>query len=46
MIELRRLKKSYENAEPLKDVSVTINDGDIGENKERLRRTIQQSLSK
>ena len=29
MIELRHLKKTYENAEPLKDVSVTINDGDV-----------------
>ena len=29
MIELRHLKKIYENAEPLKDVSVTINDGDV-----------------
>ena len=29
MIELRHLKKKYENAEPLKDVSVTINDGDV-----------------
>ena len=29
MIELRHLKKTYENAEPLKDVSVTVNDGDI-----------------
>ncbi len=29
MIELRHLKKTYENAEPLKDVSVTIRDGDV-----------------
>ena len=29
MIELRHLKKTYENAEPLKDVSVTVNDGDV-----------------
>ena len=29
MIELRHLKKTYENAEPPKDVSVTINDGDV-----------------
>lgn len=29
MIELRHLKKFYDNAEPLKDVSVTINDGDV-----------------
>ena len=29
MIELRHLKKTYENAEPLKDVSVSINDGDV-----------------
>ena len=29
MIELRHLKKSYANAEPLKDVSVTVNDGDV-----------------
>ena len=29
MIELRHLKKIYDNAEPLKDVSVTINDGDV-----------------
>ena len=29
MIKLRHLKKTYENAEPLKDVSVTINDGDV-----------------
>ena len=29
MIELRNLKKTYENAEPLKDVSVTIHDGDV-----------------
>ena len=29
MIELRHLRKTYENAEPLKDVSVTINDGDV-----------------
>ena len=29
MIELRHLKKTYANAEPLKDVSVTINDGDV-----------------
>ena len=29
MIELRHLKKTYENAEPLKDVSVTIRKGDI-----------------
>ncbi len=29
MIELRHLRKIYDNAEPLKDVSVTINDGDV-----------------
>ena len=29
MIELRHLKKTYENAEPLKDVSVTVHDGDV-----------------
>ncbi|MBR1771854.1 MAG: amino acid ABC transporter ATP-binding protein [Lachnospiraceae bacterium] len=29
MIELKHLKKQYENALPLKDVSVTINDGDV-----------------
>ena len=29
MIELRNLTKEYENVTPLKDVSVTINDGDI-----------------
>ena len=29
MIELRHLKKIYENAQPLKDVSVTVNDGDV-----------------
>ena len=29
MIELRHLKKTYDNAEPLKDVSVTIRDGDV-----------------
>ena len=29
MIELRHLKKTYDNAEPLKDVSVTINDGEV-----------------
>ena len=29
MIELRHLKKIYENVEPLKGVSVTIHDGDV-----------------
>ena len=29
MIEVRHLTKTYENAEPLKDVSVTIHDGDV-----------------
>lgn len=29
MIELRHLRKQYDNAIPLKDVSVTINDGDV-----------------
>ena len=29
MIELRHLRKIYDNAEPLKDVSVTVNDGDV-----------------
>ncbi len=29
MIELRHLKKTYANAEPLKDVSVTVNNGDV-----------------
>ncbi|MBO4914122.1 MAG: amino acid ABC transporter ATP-binding protein [Oscillospiraceae bacterium] len=29
MIELRHLNKTYENAEPLKDVSATVNDGDV-----------------
>jgi len=29
MIEIRHLNKTYENAEPLKDVSVTIREGDV-----------------
>ena len=29
MIEIKNLKKEYKNAVPLKDVSVTINDGDV-----------------
>ena len=29
MIELKNLKKSYENSTPLKDVNVVINDGDV-----------------
>ena len=29
MIEIKNLKKEYSNATPLKDVSVTINDGDV-----------------
>ena len=29
MIELRHLNKTYENAEPLRDVSATVNDGDV-----------------
>ncbi|MBQ9633007.1 MAG: amino acid ABC transporter ATP-binding protein, partial [Lachnospiraceae bacterium] len=29
MIELRHLRKQFDNAIPLKDVSVTINDGDV-----------------
>ncbi len=29
MIELRHLRKKYENAEPLKDVNAVINDGDV-----------------
>lgn len=29
MIELRHLNKTYENAVPLRDVSVTVNDGDV-----------------
>ena len=29
MIELRHLRKQYDNVTPLKDVSVTINDGDV-----------------
>ena len=29
MIELRHLNKAYENAEPLRDVSATVNDGDV-----------------
>ena len=29
MIEIQHLQKKYENATPLKDVSVTINDGDV-----------------
>ena len=29
MIELKHLNKAYENAEPLRDVSITVNDGDV-----------------
>lgn len=29
MIEIRNLKKEYETVTPLKDVTVTINDGDV-----------------
>ena len=29
MIELRHLKKQYENATPLKDVNAVIRDGDV-----------------
>ena len=29
MIEVRNLRKEYPNAAPIKDLSVTINDGDI-----------------
>ena len=49
MIEIRNLTKEYENVTPLKDVSVTINDGDViavigpsGTGKSTLLRCINQ----